>query len=464
MSVSQILCENMISTQQVRSRSASVSSQLSVTLRSTKSTETTEEAFAADHVSQFPKEVTGSFVWSGADASAPIHHVIQLDGADVLEIENAVASFKAQELHGDKVSCETFPLSDNLSARLREASDAIHNKQGFCLLRGLEASKYSHEDNTLIYLGTASHIGNVRGIQDSNGNMLSHVTSAKAWESLPDRLRHGVHTNKSMPFHSDMGADILCLHYRQVAKEGGFIHLSSVSTIYNELAANYPNVLEVLATPNWPIQITKTRLRHFLASLISYHDGKVMASLDPGRLGRQQANPEHVPNKASTGAGSSLFRVPTLTQVQRDALAVFDQLAHKHKISVGAQAGDILFVNNLALVHARDAYTDEEAAGGQRRHAVRMWLHDEKLAWSRPAGMRAPWLAAFGYHFKPQGSMGDAAEDDNSARARRIVNRKYPIVPAADYRIPKYTAGSAAFVLDSSDDEAEYLDDDSDFE
>lgn len=25
-----------------------------------------------------------------------------------------------------------------------------------------------------------------------------HVTSAKAWESLPDRLRHGVHTNKSM--------------------------------------------------------------------------------------------------------------------------------------------------------------------------------------------------------------------------------------------------------------------------
>ncbi|TLD19289.1 hypothetical protein PspLS_09882 [Pyricularia sp. CBS 133598] len=451
-------------TQQVRQRSASVSSQLSVTVRSTEATETTEPALTADPVAQFPKEVTGNLVWSGADASAPTNHVVQLDAADVLDIENAVASFKAQELHGDKVSCESFPLSDNLSARLRGVSDAVHNKQGFCVLRGLEASKYSPEDNTLIYLGAASYVGNIRGIQDSNGNMLSHVTSAKAWESLPDRLRHGVHTNKGMPFHNDMGADILCLHYRQVAKEGGFIHLSSVSTIYNELAANYPDVLAVLATPNWPIQITKTRLRHFLASLISYYDGKVMASLDPGRLGRQQANPEHVPNKANTGAGSSLFRVPTLTQVQRDALAVFDQVAHKHKISVAAQAGDIIFVNNLALVHARDAYTDEEAAGGQRRHAVRMWLHDEKLAWSRPAGMRAPWLAAFGYHFKQQGSVGDVAEDGSSARARRVVNRKYPIVPAVDYRIPKYTAGSAAFVLDSSDDEAEYLDDDSDWE
>lgn len=454
----------MISTQQVRSRSASVSSQLSVTLRSSEATETTDPAHTADCVAQLPKEVTGNLVWSGTDASAPVNHVIQLDVADVLEIENAVVSFKARELHGDKVSCETFPLSDNLSARLRSASDAVHTKQGFCVLRGLEASRYSAEDNTLIFLGVASHIGNVRGIQDGNGNMLSHVTSSKAWESLPDRLRHGVHTNKSMPFHNDMGADILCLHYRQVAKEGGFIHLSSVATIYNELAAKYPDVLEVLATPNWPIQITKTRLRHFLASLISYHDGKVIASLDPGRLGRQQANPEHVPNKASTVAGSSLFRVPTLTQVQRDALAVFDQLAHKHKISVGAQAGDILFVNNLALVHARDAYTDEEAVGGQRRHAVRMWLHDEKLAWSRPAGMRAPWLAAFGYYFKPQGAVVDGAEDGSSARARRVVNRKYPIVPAVDYRIPKYTAGSAAFVLDSSDDEVEYLDDDSDLE
>lgn len=94
MSFSQTLCENMISTQQVRSRSASVSSQLSVTLRSSEATETTDPAHTADCVAQLPKEVTGNLVWSGTDASAPVNHVIQLDVADVLEIENAVVSFK----------------------------------------------------------------------------------------------------------------------------------------------------------------------------------------------------------------------------------------------------------------------------------------------------------------------------------------------------------------------------------
>lgn len=52
-----------------------------------------------------------------------------------------------------------------------------------------------------------------------------------------------------------MGTSVLALHYRQCASEGGFTHLSSAWTVYNELSAKYPDVLETLATPNWPIQM-----------------------------------------------------------------------------------------------------------------------------------------------------------------------------------------------------------------
>jgi len=41
------------------------------------------------------------------------------------------------------------------------------------VIRGLEPALYSAEDNLTIFLGLADYIGDIRGIQDRKGNMIS---------------------------------------------------------------------------------------------------------------------------------------------------------------------------------------------------------------------------------------------------------------------------------------------------
>ena len=97
------------------------------------------------------------------------------------------------------------------------------------------------------------------------------------------------------------------------------------------------------------------------------------------------------------------------------------------------KAGDMVFINNLALLHARDSYVDPEQGPG--RHLVRLWLRNPKLAWHIPQGMRVPWEAAFG----PDG------------QGHPSMEKKYSIFPTPEYKPPRYTAGSAAFILDDDD-------------
>lgn len=48
----------------------------------------------------------------------------------------------------------------------------IHSGQGVAILRGLQPSGYSLEENVIVYAGVASYIGETRGQQDSDGNVL----------------------------------------------------------------------------------------------------------------------------------------------------------------------------------------------------------------------------------------------------------------------------------------------------
>lgn len=115
-----------------------------------------------------------------------------------------------------------------------------------------------------------------------------------------------------------------------------------------------------------------------------------------------------------------------------------------------------MYLNNLALVHAREAYRDGddddstftvgeendngngngmESGKGSRRHLVRLWLRNTELSWPIPLLMREPWETTFG------------------ARAQKVVDRNYPLAPMPEYVAPKYSNGTAAFVVEDDDDE-----------
>jgi hypothetical protein len=126
--------------------------------------------------------------------------------------------------------------------------------------------------------------------------------------------------------------------------------------------------------------------------------------------------------------------VPALSSLQVEALEVLSTLATKYRHPLDTKQGDIVFINNLALLHARDSYVDPKDGPG--RHFVRLWLRNPELAWEIPQSMRVPWEAAFG----PDGKGFPGLE------------KRYPVSPTLEYKPPKYTAGSAAFILEDSED------------
>jgi hypothetical protein len=166
--------------------------------------------------------------------------------------------------------------------------------------------------------------------------------------------------------------------------------------------------------------------------LVKVVGDKLFFAVDPGRLGL---------HPASARAADSL--VPELTLEQREALDLVSAIASKNQLRLDLQAGDMVFLNNWSLLHARDTYVDED---GARRHLVRLWLRNSSLGWPVPDSMKAPWEAAFG-------PLGDGNPVFiKGGRAASITEKNYPVVPTREYIKPKYTAGSASFVLEDSED------------
>ena len=84
--------------------------------------------------------------------------------------------------------------------------------------------------------------------------------------------------------------------------------------------------------------------------------------------------------------------IPSLSDKQVEALNWIQLLAEQQALVVDLEAGDMLFWNNLGLLHARNEFTDSPS---QRRHFMRIWLHNDELGWAIPQAIHAPWSDAF---------------------------------------------------------------------
>lgn len=155
-----------------------------------------------------------------------------------------------------------------------------------------------------------------------------------------------------------------------------------------------------------------------LAPLVEVNDGRLMISVDADRLGPVAGSP-------------AAFGIPELTFAQRNALRTLRDAATSLEERVPIQTGDMLFINNWALIHRREAYQDGAAT---TRHLVRLWLRNSELGWKVPESMSIPWMAAY----------------DETAW---YAEPKYIIEPLPEYEMVKYTSGSAAYVLYSDEED-----------
>jgi hypothetical protein len=82
-----------------------------------------------------------------------------------------------------------------------------------------------------------------------------------------------------------------------------------------------------------------------------------------------------------------LERMPglaTLSETQVKAHDALQVLCQKNSTALAMHPGDLTFVNNFSILHAREEFFDTPT---QKRYLVRMWLKNEDLAWKLPASL-----------------------------------------------------------------------------
>lgn len=330
----------------------------------------------------WPTQVATPWAWSGRDFAGDEgeeKYVIHLSTFEIKEVEMALSVFKGTGGGPGDVSRATFPLPAYLRLRFEEVAENLHSGCGFNVIRGLDPSRYTALDNVLIYLGLTSYIAPHRGVQDTDGSMIIHVKDLG--RIIPDsKLRQSPYARNAQPFHNDV-CDILAMYVQETAAEGGESQVSSAAQIYNEIAATRPDVIHTLSKDDWVFDKHKTPAYWNTRALLFNFEGK-----GPGFCFSRRPITGSPTSPRSPG-------VPPMTEIQAEALDMVHFLGVKHQLSMKLQRGDIQLINNLAVFHARNGFRDSL---NQRRHIIRLWLRNDKLAWPTPEGLRRTWFEKYG--------------------------------------------------------------------
>ncbi|KAF5229879.1 hypothetical protein FAUST_10128 [Fusarium austroamericanum] len=341
----------------------------------------------------FPKELKGDLVWEGETVAKEYKWTYTFTDEQLEDINNALAHFKSLNIAKGYISQETFPLPKTHD-ELRRLSRELHFGHGFFVLRGLDVDRYTREENIIIYAGISSHIGSIRGRQDAyyDGKradvVLGHVKDVRSTTKI--KIGSPAYTADKQVFHTDSG-DIVSLFALGTAAEGGASRLASAWRVYNHIAETRPDLIRTLAE-DWEAELfTKTvndtdkvSRRPLIHHQPASTDGKT-----PERVVLQYARRYYV----GFGALPRGNHIPPITEAQAEALDTLHFLGERFSVSTDFQKGDIQYVNNVAVFHARDGFRDTE---DQQRHLLRLWLRDPEYAWETPAALSERWERVYG--------------------------------------------------------------------
>lgn len=301
-------------------------------------------------------------VWRAADLSPDDWRIVLTDA----QRDAVVAAAQAAGAAGTTIHTmrrELFPLPA-LEPDIAAWLDMLESGRGFLLLRRFPIDRLSSAETELAYVGLGCHLGRPVG-QNAAGDLLTHIRDERLPEtSTKVRLYR---TRERQDFHTD-GADIiglLCLHR---ARRGGESRIVSSGAVYNELLRRRPDLLDVLYEPMcWDRQDEHAPGERpwFPLAPITDLDGGPRVFYIGWYIRDAQRHPD----------------VPRLTPAQLDAMALLEAIANDatFHLEMDFEPGDIQLLNNGRILHAREAFEDDEDPA-ERRHLLRLWLAAHRFA------------------------------------------------------------------------------------
>jgi hypothetical protein len=321
---------------------------------------TTDTPTAVDPSTLTPLEVACE--WRSDDVADS--YVFPLTDAHVAELDAALTTAEAQTDDVLDIEREQFPLP-TLGPELARITDDLINGRGMVLIRGVPVNRYDKARASAIYWGIGTHVGRPWP-QNAKGHLLGDVTDQGRRVDDPTARGNEI-GGVPFPYHSD-GSDLVGLFCLNAGAGGGASLVANALSIHNDLVRSEPELAAELYGP-FPYDL---RGEQAPGSRCWYQMPIFNRQAD--RLFVRYIRPYIVSSLRHDDA-------PRVSAAARAAMDRLDAMCAdpQYHVSMAMQAGDIQFVNNYHVLHARTGYTDDRESG-RIRHLKRLWLETDLLA------------------------------------------------------------------------------------
>jgi len=299
----------------------------------------------------------GPAVWYGEDMACRDDWLVTLTNEHLAELHAAAHSLVSSGTKLSDVKRESVTLP-GLDAMLAEIEHEVVRGRGFVLLRGLPVDLWTLELTACAYWLIGTRMGDAVP-QNAAGHLLGHVRDLGNDPNSP--LTRIYTTTAAQEFHTD-SCDIVGLLCLRPARKGGASTIASSTTIYNEILATRPDLAKVLMQPftvDRKGEVPNSKGPTYPLAIFHDFGGEISAIYARSFIRAAQQRPE----------------TPRLTAAQVEAMDLIDRLAASEKIRLDMdfRPGDIQFLHNHQILHARTAYEDF-ADPKRKRHLLRLWL------------------------------------------------------------------------------------------
>lgn len=301
--------------------------------------------------------------WRASDFTDPASYTEVLTADELEQLDAAMRHARAKSDDLLQIGKDDFPLG-SLGQRLARIEDELINGRGFVVIRGIERERYDNDEMCVLYWGIGMHLGKPWA-QNKKGHLLGDVSDqGKAYNDPTSRGNEL--GSVGLPYHSD-GSDLVGLMCLREAAEGGQSMVCNALAIHNDLVRNAPELAAALyeGQPNdFRGEQRDGGKPYYMVPVFTEHGGRLFIRYIRPYILASQRHPE----------------TPRITEQAEKAMRTLDQMTAdpQYEVVMDFQAGDIQFINNYHVLHARKPYRDDPSAG-KVRHLKRLWLETTVL-------------------------------------------------------------------------------------
>jgi len=319
--------------------------------------EQTTHYFRRPHSALPSGSVSSAAAWKVPDFGGEESWRQRLRAEQVDEFQAAIGFALGTQRQVMELRAEDFPLP-TLQEDVERWRVELSHGRGFQVVSGLPVQNWSALESHVFFWCLGLHMGRP-GAQNPQGDLLGEVRDMGEDESDPFvRLYR---TQAEIAYHCD-AADVVGLLCVRNAQKGGTSQIASSVAVYNTLQARRPELAQRLFEPI-PLDIRNEDARGTLHSIeiqpCCFSDGTLRTFYHSDYFRSAQRHPE----------------LPRFSQSEKALLDLYDEIAADpdHRLEMDLEPGDIQWLSNHSIVHARTGYEDF-ADPETGRLLLRLWV------------------------------------------------------------------------------------------